>query len=390
MPWTRAPCAATGTTRPACASAPGRIAELGGRVSRRRHDEAAARHRSRLARTCRSWRALDVAARRRPRRRALLGRETEPDRAQRRGGRAALAPGSTTAWWRSAAAPRSTPARPSRSWRARRARSGTSRTSATGGRARTRTASRPSSPCRPRRAPAPRWAAPPSSPTSATHVKKIIFHPQDAADVAICDPELTVGLPRRITAGTGMDAFSHCLEAYCAPGLPPARRRHRDGGHAARPGEPRARLQDGTDLEARAHMMSAAAMGATAFQKGLGAIHALSHPVGGALRTHHGLTNAVVMPYVLVFNRPAIEDRIARLAAYLGLRADVRRVPRLGAGAARRDRHPAHAGGAEGGRPAIRSDCRMAPQDPTAGGNPVPLDEAACRRLYERALAGEV
>ena len=170
----------------------------------------------------------------------------------------------------------------------------------------------------------------------ATHTKKIIFHPLMMPRVTICDPELTVGMPPAITAGTGMDAFAHCLEAYCAPCLSPARRRHRGRGHAAREGEPRrAPYADGTDLEARAHMMAAAAMGATAFQKGLGAIHALSHPVGSLYDTHHGLTNAVFMPYVLAFNRPAIEDRIARLAAYLGLAAELRRLPRFRARAAR-------------------------------------------------------
>ena len=138
-------------------------------------------------------------------------------------------------------------------------------------------------------------------------------------------------------------------------------------------------------------MMSAAAMGATAFQKALGAIHALSHPVGALYDTHHGLTNAVFMPYVLVFNRTAIEDKIERLAAYLGLRPTLRRLPGLGAGAARGDRHPAHAGRPEGRRRQVRPDePRWRPKDPTAGGNPVPLDEAVCRRFDESALAGKI
>ena len=148
--------------------------------------------------------------------------------------------------------------------------------------------------------------------------------------------------------------------------------------------------EDGGDLEARAHMMSAAAMGATAFQKALGAIHALSHPVGALYDTHHGLTNAVFMPYVLAFNRPAIEGKIARLAAYLGLeptfdaflawvlelRAEIG-IPHTLAGLKVDD---------------AKFDLmsRMAPQDPTAGGNPVPIDEAICRRLYENALAGKL
>ena len=153
----------------------------------------------------------------------------------------------------------------------------------------------------------------------ATHTKKIIFHPLMMPKVTICDPELTVGMPPAITAGTGMDAFAHCLEAYCAPSYHPlADGIAVEGMRLVKENLARA-VADGSDLEARAHMMAAAAMGATAFQKGLGAIHALSHPVGALYDTHHGMTNAVFMPYVLAFNRPAIEDRIARLAAYLGL-----------------------------------------------------------------------
>jgi alcohol dehydrogenase len=137
-------------------------------------------------------------------------------------------------------------------------------------------------------------------------------------------------------------------------------------------------------------MMSAAAMGATAFQKALGAIHALSHPVGALYDTHHGLTNAVFMPYVLAFNRPAIEERIGRLAAYLGLppsfEAFLAWVLELRAGIG--IPHTLAGLGVDSTRFDVMS--RMAPKDPTAGGNPVPLDEAASRRLYEQALAGRL
>ena len=143
-------------------------------------------------------------------------------------------------------------------------------------------------------------------------------------------------MPPAITAGTGMDALAHCLEAYCAPSYHPlADGIAVEGMRLVKENLAARRTRDGTDIEARAHMMAAAAMGATAFQKGLGAIHALSHPVGALYDTHHGLTNAVFMPYVLAFNRPAIEDKIARLAAYLGLAAELRRLPRLRARAAR-------------------------------------------------------
>jgi alcohol dehydrogenase len=148
--------------------------------------------------------------------------------------------------------------------------------------------------------------------------------------------------------------------------------------------------RDGGDLEARAHMMAAASMGATAFQKGLGAIHALSHPVGALHDTHHGMTNAVLMPYVLAYNRKAIEERIKRLAAYVGLRPSFRAfldwvlalraeigVPHTLAGLNVGDRH-------------IERIVEMAPHDPTASGNPVPLDKRAARTIFKRALEGRV
>ena len=155
---------------------------------------------------------------------------------------------------------------------------------------------------------------------SATHEKKIIFHPKILPAVVICDPELTVGMPAMITAGTGMDAFAHCLEAYCSPHYHPMSQGIAlEGLRLVKEYLPRA-YADGSDIEARAHMMSAAAMGATAFQKGLGAIHAISHPVGALYHTHHGTTNAVVMQPVLRFNRPAVEERLAQAADYLGIK----------------------------------------------------------------------
>ncbi len=222
----------------------------------------------------------------------------------------------------------------------------------------------------------------------ATHTKKIIFHPAMMPKVTICDPELTVGMPPIVTAGTGMDAFAHCLEAYCGPFYHPlADGIAVEGVRLVKENLARA-TANGGDLEARAHMMAAAAMGATAFQKALGAIHALSHPVGALYNTHHGLTNAVFMPYVLVFNRAAIEEKIVRLAAYIGLS------PSFDAFldwvlALRRAIGVPHtlAGLKVDGRDAERI-ARMAPEDPTAGGNPVPLDAAAARSIFDAALAG--
>ena len=154
---------------------------------------------------------------------------------------------------------------------------------------------------------------------SITQQKKIIFHPKFLPTVVICDPELTVGMPKFITAGTGLDAFAHCVEAYCSPYYHPmSQGMALEGMRLVKEYLPRA-YSDGTDLEARSHMMSAAAMGATAFQKGLGAIHALSHPIGAIYHTHHGTTNAVCMPAVLQFNKPAIKDTLAEAANYLGI-----------------------------------------------------------------------
>jgi len=137
--------------------------------------------------------------------------------------------------------------------------------------------------------------------------------------VVICDPELTMGMPKAITAGTGLDAFAHCVEAFCSPHYHPMSQGIAlEGMRLVKQYLPRA-YADGTDIEARAHMMSAAAMGATAFQKGLGAIHALSHPIGAMYHTHHGTTNAVCMPAVLQFNKPAVETTLAQAARYLGL-----------------------------------------------------------------------
>jgi alcohol dehydrogenase class IV len=150
-------------------------------------------------------------------------------------------------------------------------------------------------------------------------VKKIIFHPKMLPGIVIMDPELTVGLPPHVTAATGMDALSHCIEAYCAPGFHPmADGIAAEGVKLIREWLPKA-MEDGADIDARGHMLVAASMGATAFQKGLGGMHALSHPIGALFGSHHGLTNAVLMPYVLAFNRPAIEERIVRLAGYVGL-----------------------------------------------------------------------
>jgi alcohol dehydrogenase class IV len=225
----------------------------------------------------------------------------------------------------------------------------------------------------------------------ADHMKKIIFHPKMMPGIVIEDPELTVGLPPQVTAATGMDALSHCLEAYCAPGYHPlADGIAVEGMRLVKEWLPVA-VRDGRNIEARSHMLIASSMGATAFQKGLGAMHSLSHPCGANLGTHHGLTNAVVMPYVLVWNRRAIEERLARLAAYLGLEQhsfggvldwvlELRRsigIPNTLLDIGVREEHAAP----------------FAPQafaDPSTGGNPLPVDTTQFERLYLNCIRGKL
>jgi alcohol dehydrogenase class IV len=151
------------------------------------------------------------------------------------------------------------------------------------------------------------------------HVKRIIFHAKMLPAVVILDPELTVGLPPRLTAATGMDALSHNLEAYCSPFYHPmASGIALEGIRLVKDWLPKA-VQNGSDLDARLQMLVASSMGATAFQRGLGAMHALAHPLGALYDAHHGTLNAILMPYVLQANRSAIEERISSLSRYLDL-----------------------------------------------------------------------
>ncbi len=221
---------------------------------------------------------------------------------------------------------------------------------------------------------------------SATHEKKIIFHPKFLPTVVICDPELTVGMPKFITAGTGMDAFAHCLEAYCSPHYHPmSQGMALEGMKLVKENLPLA-YADGADIEARAHMMSAAAMGATAFQKGLGAIHALSHPIGANHNTHHGTTNAVVMLEVLKFNRRAIEERITDAANYLGISGGFDGfygfvetfIDSLGI--------PKNLTELGVENPDIEALTKSALEDPSVGGNPVEMTYENTKKLFEACL----
>ncbi len=226
----------------------------------------------------------------------------------------------------------------------------------------------------------------------ATHTKKVIFHPKMLPEIVIADPELTTGMPPFITAGTGMDALAHCLEAYCAPGYHPmADGIALEGIRLVFENLPKA-YADGKNIEARANMLAAASMGATAFQKGLGAIHSLSHPIGALYDTHHGMTNAVFMPYVLQHNRAAIEKRIARLAGYLGIEGGfdgfVAAVTKLSDSLGVPRTLPEFIKGLE--MDDARKDliAEMAIVDPTAGGNPIPLTKDGALKLLNAALTG--
>ncbi|MFK8080308.1 MAG: iron-containing alcohol dehydrogenase [Granulosicoccus sp.] len=219
-----------------------------------------------------------------------------------------------------------------------------------------------------------------------THEKKIIFHPKILPSLVICDPQLSVGMPAFITAGTGMDAFAHCLEAYCSPHYHPMSQGIAlEGMRLVNEYLPIA-YENGADIEARSHMMSAAAMGATAFQKGLGAIHALSHPIGAVFNTHHGTTNAVVMQRVLEFNRAEVHQRLGKAADYLGINGGFdgfhARVGELN----RMFSIPDNLTKLGVENPDLEALTKSALADPSTGGNPVQMTEENTRSLLEACL----
>ena len=224
----------------------------------------------------------------------------------------------------------------------------------------------------------------------AEHKKAIIFHPKMLPASVILDPELTVGLPAGLTAATGMDALSHNLEAFCSPGYHPmAEGIAIEGIRLIKEYLPVA-VSEGSNIEARTQMIVASSMGATAFQRGLGGMHALAHPLGAIYDAHHGMLNAILMPYVLKANYSEINSRIARLARYLGLEADfdafLNWVLSL-----RSDIGIHHALSA-----IIPEDSRlseigaMAVVDPSAGTNPILHDAAAYTGIAQNAFNGQL
>ena len=221
---------------------------------------------------------------------------------------------------------------------------------------------------------------------SDTLEKKIIFHPQILPKVVICDPELTIEMPKSITAGTGLDAFAHCVEAFSSPHYHPMSQGIAVEGMRLVIENLGKVYSDGSDIEARANMMSAALMGATAFQKGLGAIHALSHPVGAIHHTHHGTTNAVCMPAVLRLNEAKIRDRFDSVTGYLGIQNGFSGfkvfVDEFNASL----NIPLRLGDLGVENPDLGKLVKGALNDPSCGGNPVKLTSENLKALFEEVL----
>jgi alcohol dehydrogenase class IV len=228
----------------------------------------------------------------------------------------------------------------------------------------------------------------------AQHQKKIIFHPRMLPELVIADPVLTFGLPPKLTAATGMDALAHCFEAFCAPSYHPMADGIALEGMRLIKDNLLTVYDHPQDLEGRTNMLMAATMGATAFQKGLGLVHALSHPLGGATNVHHGTANAIFLPYVMMFNRKAIATKMDTLArvleipvasngfdAVLGWMIELRK----------RLDMPHTLEGVDGFSEALAAHLApLAVADPTMGGNPIPANERDCERLFIKAFEGDL
>ena len=224
-----------------------------------------------------------------------------------------------------------------------------------------------------------------------TGIKKIIFHPKILPSIVILDPVLTLDLSPRLTAATGMDALAHNLEAFCAPGYHPMADGIALEGMRLIKKSLKTAFKNGKDLDARSDLLTAASMGSTAFQKGLGAIHSLSHPINAQFNVHHGLSNAIFMPYVLTFNKTEIESKIVSICDYLNLDKNFNSflnwILEL-----RKDLGIPH-------KLADVMDCEnidlnmlsiMAYEDPSTAGNPKKLNKENLRLLYEHSISGDL
>ena len=221
------------------------------------------------------------------------------------------------------------------------------------------------------------------------HKKKIIFHPKMLPQIAILDPSLTINLPKGITAGTGMDALAHCLEAYSSPFYHPMAEGTALEGLRLVKENIQEVYHNGKNIEARAHMLVASMMGAAAFQKGLGAIHSITHPVNSLYLTHHGTTNGTVMPFVLNYNRSMIEDKFVRLANFLDIKGgfdgivqwviDLKKEMEIPETLKDMDVQPG-------------DEVKLAPlaqEDPSTGGNPLEMTEEKFQELIANCISGK-
>ena len=224
-----------------------------------------------------------------------------------------------------------------------------------------------------------------------TGIKKIIFHPKFMPTIVILDPVLTVDLPPRITSATGMDALAHNLEAFCAPGFHPMADGIALEGMRLIKNSLSIAVKDGKNIKARSDMLAAASMGSTAFQKGLGAIHSLSHPINAQFNVHHGLSNAIFMPYVLTFNKSEISKRIISICGYLGLEKsfdcflkwiiDIRKefnIPHKLSDVVDEEKMD------------LNKLSEMAFNDPSTGGNPKKLTREDMKIMYQHSISGKL
>jgi len=224
-----------------------------------------------------------------------------------------------------------------------------------------------------------------------TGVKKIIFHPKFMPTIVILDPVLTVDLPPRLTAATGMDALAHNIEAFCAPGFHPMADGIALQGMRLIKNSLSVAVKDGQNIKARSEMLAAASMGSIAFQKGLGAIHSLSHPVNAQFNVHHGLSNAIFMPYVLTFNKKEISERIVSICNYLDLEESfesfIKWIMDL-----RKEFNIPHklTDVIDEEKIDLNKLSEMAFEDPSTGGNPKKLTKEDMKTMYQHSISGKL
>ncbi len=224
-----------------------------------------------------------------------------------------------------------------------------------------------------------------------TGIKKIIFHPKMLPSIVILDPVLTVDLSPRLTAATGMDALAHNLEAFCAPGFHPMADGIAIEGMKLIKESLLVAVKNGKDLKARIDLLAAASMGSTAFQKGLGAIHSLSHPVNAQFNIHHGLSNAIFMPYVLTFNKNVIENKIITICDYLNLKKNFQSFLDWILDLRKKLNIPHKLSDVVDIKKVdLEQLSKMAFEDPSTGGNPKKITIDDMKILYEHSISGKL